>query len=130
MQDKSPETGRSVTPEDEDVRASNQDQHPTQPSQLRKDGSIGAIDHEVIDEEEVLEAEIDQLIKKKVPKKRRTLKGAGSRVRKIDNMPPKRIRADDVRDLFPHLGIEHDEQRRLAKIAGSISGLANQLAEK
>ena len=95
---------------------------------MRKDAasrSGGNLENDVIDEEENLEAEIDQLVKKKVPKKRKVLRGASSKVKKIDNMPPKRIRADDVRDLFPHLGIEHDEQKRLAKIAGSISGLAN-----
>ena len=76
-----------------------------------------------------MEAEIDQLVKKKVPKKRRTLKGAkGSN--NLNNPPPKRIKPNDVKDLFPHLRIEHDEQRRLAKIASSISGLAYQLADK
>lgn len=75
-----------------------------------------------------MEAEIDQLIKKKVPKKRRTLKGAKGNT--MNNHPPKRIKPNDVKDLFPHLRIEHDEQRRLAKIASSISGLAYQLADK
>lgn len=75
-----------------------------------------------------MEDEIDQLVKKKVPKKRRTLKGG--KTNQINNHPPKRIKPDDVKDLFPHLRIEHDEQRRLAKIASSISGLAYQLADK
>ena len=81
----------------------------------------------MIDEEDNLEAEIDQLVKKKVPKKRKVLKGG--LVNKIDNHPPKRIRPEDVNGLFPHLSIEHDEQKRLAKIASSISGLASQLAD-
>ncbi len=85
-------------------------------------------DQEVIDEEYNLEAEIDQIVKKKVPRKRRTLKGG--KTKKMDNMPPRRIRPDDVKNMFPHLSIEHDEQKRLAKIASSISGLANQLADK
>ena len=68
-------------------------------------------------------------MKKKVPRKRKNLKG-GRVKNKIDNLPPKRIKPDDVRDLFPHLRIEHDEQKRLAKIASSISGLAYQLADK
>lgn len=48
----------------------------------------------------------------------------------MDNLPPKRIKKADTKDIFPQIGIDNDEQRRLAKIAGSISGLANQLAEK
>lgn len=75
-----------------------------------------------------MEAEIDKVVRKKVPKKRKTLKGG--KVKKLDNMPPRRIKPEDVNSLFPNLGIEHEEQRRLAKIASSISGLANQLAEK
>lgn len=64
-----------------------------------------------------------------MPKKRKTLRGG--RVKKqLDNVPPKRIRPEDIRGLFPHLGIEQDEQRKLAKIASSISGLANQLVDK
>jgi len=55
-----------------------------------------------------LEAEIDQLVKKKVPRKRKNLKG-GKVKNKFNNNPPKRIKPDDVRDLFPHLKIEHDE---------------------
>ena len=47
----------------------------------------------------------------------------------MDNMPPKRIKASDTKDLFPQIGIENSEQIRLAKIADSISGLAQQLAE-
>ena len=82
-----------------------------------------------MNEEENLEAEIDRLVKKKVPKKRKTLKGVG-KFKQLDNLPPKRIRPEDIKELFPHLGIEHDEQRRLAKIASSISGLASQLADK
>lgn len=68
------------------------------------------------------------LVKKKVPKRRKVLRGG--KVKKLDNHPPRRIRPEDVNTLFPNLGIEHDEQRRLAKIASSISGLANQLANK
>mgnify|MGYP007004892554 FL=1 len=64
-------------------------------------------------------------MKKKVPKKRRTLKGTTNKGSNFNNPPPKRIKPNDVKDLFPHLRIEHDEQRRLAKIASSISGLAS-----
>ena len=78
--------------------------------------------------EDNLEAEIDKITKKKVPHKREKLKGG--KVKKMDNLPPRRIKPSDTRDLFPQIGIENDEQRRLAKIAGSISGLANQLAEQ
>lgn len=75
------------------------------------------------EEREILEAEIDRVVKRKVPKKRTKLKGG--KVKKVDNVPPKRIKQDDVGSLFPQLGVKHDEQKRLAKIASSISGLAN-----
>lgn len=81
-----------------------------------------------ISEEDNLEAEIDKAVRRKVPKKRKTLKGG--KVKKMDNLPPRRMKPEDMNHLFPNLGIEHDEQRRLAKIASSISGLANQLADK
>ena len=87
-----------------------------------KDGGPSQLDN-VIDEEDNLEAEIDQLVKKKVAKKRKALKAKVNK--KLDNMPPRRIKPQDVKGLFPNLSIEHDEQKRLAKIAGSISGLAN-----
>ena len=55
------------------------------------------------EEDKNLEAEIDELVKKKVPRKRKNLKvGKG---KKLDNPPPKRIRAEDVRGMFPHLSI-------------------------
>ena len=50
-----------------------------------------------------MEAEIDELVKKKVPRKRKNLKGG--KTKKLDNPPPKRIRAEDVRGMFPHLSI-------------------------
>jgi len=75
-----------------------------------------------------LEEEIDKITKKKVAHKRGQLKGG--KVKKMDNLPPRRIKKADTKDLFPQIGIDNDEQRRLAKIAGSISGLANQLAEQ
>ena len=31
--------------------------------------------------------------------------------------------------MFPTIGIENEEQRRLARLAGAIGGLANQLAQ-
>lgn len=87
----------------------------------------GASDIEQTEEDERhLEAEIDELVKKKVPRKRKNLKAG--KTKKLDNPPPKRIRAEDVRGMFPHLSIGQEEERRLAKIAGSISGMANQLA--
>ena len=106
-QSKTP-TVHAETPDAEEIELSN------------KDASM--LDQDAIDEEDDLDAEIDQLVKKKVPKKRRTLKSGKGK--KMDNLPPKRIKPDDVKELFPHLKIEHDEQRRLAKIASSISGLA------
>mmetsp|Transcript_36361 Transcript_36361/g.47727 ORF Transcript_36361/g.47727 Transcript_36361/m.47727 type:complete len:86 (-) Transcript_36361:4088-4345(-) len=82
----------------------------------------------MIEEDEHLEAEIDELVKKKVPRKRKNLKGG--KAKKMNNPPPKRIRPEDVKGMFPHLSIEQEEQKRLAKIASSISGLATQLAHK
>ena len=79
-----------------------------------------------MDEDDELEAEIDELVKKKHPRKRKNLKGG--KQKKMDNPPPKRIRPEDVQGMFPHLSIEQEEQKRLAKIASSISGLASQLA--
>ena len=52
------------------------------------------MDKEIIDEEENLEAEIDRLVKKKVPKKRKTLKTG--KFKHLDNLPPKRIRPEDI----------------------------------
>jgi hypothetical protein len=42
--------------------------------------------------------------------------------------PPRRIKRDDTKDLFPSLAIDSLEQRKLFKIAESIGGLASQLA--
>jgi hypothetical protein len=39
--------------------------------------------------------------------------------------PPKRIKRDDTKELFPSLNIESIEQRKLFKIAESIGGMAN-----
>ena len=47
----------------------------------------------------------------------------------INNPQPRRIGAADVDNLFPMLGIENDEQRRLAKIATSIGGMTNQMMQ-
>ncbi len=40
-------------------------------------------------------------------------------------MPPKRIKQGDLTDMFPKIGIENEEQRRLARLAGAIGGLAS-----
>jgi hypothetical protein len=42
---------------------------------------------------------------------------------------PKRIKREDTKELFPSLAIESIEQKKLFKIAESIGGMANQLAE-
>lgn len=44
-------------------------------------------------------------------------------------MPPKRIKQGDLTEMFPTIGIENEEQRRLARLAGAIGGLASQLAK-
>lgn len=43
--------------------------------------------------------------------------------------PPRRIKRDDTKELFPKIAIESIEQKRLFKIAESIGGMANQLVE-
>jgi len=43
---------------------------------------------------------------------------------------PKRIKREDTKELFPSLAIESIEQKKLFKIAESIGGMANQLAEQ
>jgi len=64
---------------------------------------------------------IDEVTKEKHPKKQHYLKTG------FNNMPPKRFKGEDSGKLFQMIGIENSEQRRLAKIAVSISGVANQL---
>ena len=43
---------------------------------------------------------------------------------------PRRIKREDTKELFPSLAIEGVEQRKLFKIAESIGGMANQIANK
>lgn len=122
IKDKSQHRDPTKTPT---VHSQSPDEEQNVMNQLsNRDNSNKNVDQTVLDEEDNLEAEIDQLVKKKVPKKRRTLKGSSNNKNVFDNRPPKRIKADDVKELFPHLKIEQAEQRRLAKIASSISGLA------
>lgn len=61
---------------------------------------------------------IDEVTREKQPKKYVNKSG-------LNNLPPKRYKADDSGKLFQMIGIENSEQRRLAKIAVSISGVAN-----
>ena len=81
---------------------------------------------------------IDKVTKKKVPRKKPVRKDpsmrkeAGSPVqdeetsrKKVLNMPPKRIKREDTKELFPSLAIESIEQKKLYKIAESIGGMAN-----
>lgn len=82
--------------------------------------------------DDMLDHEIDMATVKHKPRKKTKLrKGnqANSGI-KYNNPPPRRIREGDANGLFPLLGIENDEQRRLAKIANHIGGMANQLAEQ
>ena len=72
---------------------------------------------------------IDKVTQRKIPRKREKLR-TRKNANKFDNPPPKRIKAEDTKDLFPIIGIHNEEQKRLAKIAGSISGLAGQLANE
>jgi len=72
---------------------------------------------------------IDKVTQRKMPRKRDTLKRRKGN-KGMNNPPPKRIKQEDTKDLFPIIGIENDEQRRLVKIANSISGLAGQLASE
>lgn len=43
--------------------------------------------------------------------------------------PPTRIKREDTKELFPSLAIESVEQRKLFRIAESIGGMANQIAD-
>lgn len=61
---------------------------------------------------------IDEVTREKQPKKHKHNNG-------LNNLPPKRYKADESGKLFQMIGIENSEQRRLAKIAVSISGVAN-----
>jgi hypothetical protein len=54
-----------------------------------------------------LEEEIDKITKKKVAHKRGQLKGG--KVKKMDNLPPRRIKKADTKDIFPQIGIDNDE---------------------
>mmetsp|Transcript_42287 Transcript_42287/g.30960 ORF Transcript_42287/g.30960 Transcript_42287/m.30960 type:complete len:93 (-) Transcript_42287:403-681(-) len=45
------------------------------------------------------------------------------------NAPPKRIKRDDTKEMFPYLQIENSEQQKLYKLAESIGGLAHQYME-
>ena len=67
---------------------------------------------------------IDKITKRKVPKQKSKMKKI-KMSKPINNPPPRRIGAGDVNNIFPMLGIENDEQRRLAKIATSIGGMTN-----
>jgi len=75
-----------------------------------------------------LEQEIDMATVKHKPRKKTKLRQKRSQAQsgtKYNNPPPRRIREGDTNSLFPLLGIENDEQRRLAKIANHIGGMAN-----
>lgn len=61
---------------------------------------------------------------KKKKKRSKKLKKKSSN-QKYNNMPPKRITTADVGNIFPTIGVEHGEQRRLARIAGAIGDLAS-----
>lgn len=86
--------------------------------------------NELDEDQDNLEKEIDEIVREKVPKKRHKLKGGKIKKLNGSNLPPKRIKQKDADELFPRIGVEHDEQKKLAKIATSISGLATQYAMK
>lgn len=47
----------------------------------------------------------------------------------MQNLPPKRIKREDTKEMFPSLAIEGSEQKKLFKIAEQIGGMANQIVE-
>ena len=62
--------------------------------------------------EQHLESMIDKVTKKKIPQKREKLKGAKShhtKQNKMNNLPPKRMKAADMGQIFPTIGIESEE---------------------
>mmetsp|Transcript_43829 Transcript_43829/g.42335 ORF Transcript_43829/g.42335 Transcript_43829/m.42335 type:complete len:103 (+) Transcript_43829:237-545(+) len=84
---------------------------------------------------------IDKVTKKKIPRKmRQKLMGHPVKAKKGSspeesqrkkaggspsmNNPPKRIKRDDTKEMFPYLLLENSEQKKLYKLAESIGGLA------
>lgn len=68
---------------------------------------------------------------KSPPTEQQTKEAAGRSASNANNSragPPKRIKRDDTKELFPALAIESVEQRKLFKIAESIGGMASQIA--
>ena len=47
----------------------------------------------------------------------------------MQNLPPKRIKREDTKEMFPNLAIEGSEQKKLFKLAEQIGGMANQIVE-
>jgi len=64
--------------------------------------------------------------KKKRSKGRKKKKAAA---KQLNNLPPKRITQADVNSIFPQIGVENEEQRKLARIAGTISDMTSMLAQ-
>lgn len=72
---------------------------------------------------------IDEITKEKVPKKKSKMKQRKTPSHQVlDNHPPKRFGPASGQGLYPMIGIENEEQRRLAVIADNISGVTQRLA--
>ena len=67
------------------------------------------------------------MLQKKRKKKSKARRKKGTKLG-LNNLPPKRIKPSDATQLFPTIGVENEQQRRLAKIAGVIGDFATQLA--
>lgn len=107
--------------------------------QLKAPSDNDADDNQSDDDEEApldiqsmsnVENMIDEITKEKVPKKKKLLKKKKPvpSHQVIDNHPPRRFGPNSNQGLYPMIGIENEEQRRLANIADQISNVTNKLA--
>lgn len=72
---------------------------------------------------------IDEITKEKKPRQKKYLKTKKTPSHHvIDNHPPRRLGPNTPQGLYPMIGIENEEQRRLANIADQISGVTQKLA--
>ena len=65
-----------------------------------------------------VEQMIDEITKEKRPRKKKFLKQRKTPTHHlVDNHPPRRYGSNNNQGLYPMIGIENEEQRRLAMIA-------------
>lgn len=71
---------------------------------------------------------IDEITKERIPKKKRSLKPKKISHAMLDNHPPRRFGPQNSQSLYPMIGVETGEQRKLANIADKISIETQKLA--